>query len=118
MIPELTAAFGLATLGISLRPGLYYYTYVGFAIMDLRRLRDYGRIVAGSLWREVSDLRRCPDSRCRQRTVGARFDRHGGERVQRVGSAFAFTGARELSGGRPDLRRPYRSVTHSHVLLS
>jgi hypothetical protein len=33
MIPELTAAFGLATLGVSLLPGLYHYTYVGFAIM-------------------------------------------------------------------------------------
>lgn len=33
MIPELTAAFSLATLGVSLLPGLYYYTYVGVAIM-------------------------------------------------------------------------------------
>ena len=33
MIPEPIAAFGLATLGVSLLPGLYYYTYVGFAIM-------------------------------------------------------------------------------------
>jgi hypothetical protein len=33
MIAELTAALGLATLGVSLLRGLYYYACVGFAIM-------------------------------------------------------------------------------------
>ncbi len=111
MIPELTAAFGLATLGVSLRPGLYYYTYVGFAIIMAGSSPDrYGArfpifvgvltVAAGSVLLGLGSIG----------TVGSA--------VQRAGSAFAFTGARELSGGRPDLRRPYRSVTHSHVLLA
>jgi hypothetical protein len=33
MIPELTTAFGLTTLGISSLLGLYYYTYASFAIV-------------------------------------------------------------------------------------
>ncbi len=30
MLPQLSAAFGLTTLGISTLVGLYYYTYAGF----------------------------------------------------------------------------------------
>ena len=33
MVPELTTAFGLTTLGVSSLLGLYYYTYSGFAIV-------------------------------------------------------------------------------------
>jgi hypothetical protein len=33
MIPKLTAALCLATLGVRLLPGLHYHAYVGFAIM-------------------------------------------------------------------------------------
>jgi len=33
MVPELTKAFGLTTLGVSLLLGLYYYTYSSFAIV-------------------------------------------------------------------------------------
>ena len=37
MIPELTSAFALTTLGVSSLLGLYYYTYAGFAIVALKR---------------------------------------------------------------------------------
>ena len=33
MIPELSATFGLTTLGVSSLVGLYYYTYAAFAIV-------------------------------------------------------------------------------------
>jgi MFS family permease len=33
MLPELTKAFGLSTVGLSLLIGLYYYTYAGFSIL-------------------------------------------------------------------------------------
>jgi len=33
MVPELTKAFGLTTLGVSLLLGLYCYTYSSFAIV-------------------------------------------------------------------------------------
>jgi MFS family permease len=33
MLPELTTAFGLTTVGLSLLIGLYYYTYAGFSII-------------------------------------------------------------------------------------
>ena len=112
MIPEPIAAFGLATLGVSLLPGLYYSTYVGFAIMAGSSPDRYGArfpIFDGVLTVAAGSVH-----------VGARFDRHGGEQrlVQRTGSAFAFTGARELSGGRPDLGRCHRSISHSDVLLA
>ena len=37
MLPELTAAYGLSTLGVSSLLGLYYYTYSTFATC-LRRI--------------------------------------------------------------------------------
>src|SRR5712671_6547673 len=33
MLPELTRAFGLTTVGLSSLIGLYYYSYAGFAIL-------------------------------------------------------------------------------------
>src|SRR5258706_7738924 len=33
MLPELTAAFGLTTVGLSALVGLYYYTYALFAVL-------------------------------------------------------------------------------------
>ena len=33
MLPELTTAFGLDTVGLSSLIGLYYYSYAGFAIV-------------------------------------------------------------------------------------
>ena len=33
MLPELTTAFGLSTVGLSSLIGLYYYSYAGFAIV-------------------------------------------------------------------------------------
>src|SRR5258707_2399781 len=33
MLPELTTAFGLTTVGLSSLIGLYYYSYAGFAIV-------------------------------------------------------------------------------------
>src|SRR5476649_1025374 len=42
MMPELTAAFGLTTLGIGSLVGLYYYTYASFAIVAGATLDRYG----------------------------------------------------------------------------
>jgi len=43
MVPELTKAFGLTTLGVSSLLGLYYYTYSGFAIVAGARSTILGR---------------------------------------------------------------------------
>src|ERR1700678_4606553 len=42
MMPELTAAFGLTTLGIGSLVGLYYYTSATFAIVAGATLDRYG----------------------------------------------------------------------------
>lgn len=42
MVPELTTAFGLTTLGVSSLLGLYYYTYSSFAIVAGAALDRYG----------------------------------------------------------------------------
>ena len=42
MIPELTTAFGLTTLGVSSLLGLYYYTYSTFAIIAGASLDRWG----------------------------------------------------------------------------
>ena len=88
MIPELTAAFGLTTLGISSLWGLYYYTYAGFAIVAGASLDRYG----AKLPIAVGVHDRC----CRQRAVRPRLRSdmaETGRLLQGAGSAFAFTGA-------------------------
>ena len=42
MLPELTTAFGLTTLGVSSLLGLYYYTYSTFAIVAGASLDRWG----------------------------------------------------------------------------
>ena len=42
MVPELTTAFGLTTLGVSSLLGLYYYTYSSFAIVAGAALDRFG----------------------------------------------------------------------------
>lgn len=87
MIPQLTAAFGLTTLGISSLLGLYYYTYAAFAIVAGASLDRYGAklpifggvltVAAGSVLFGLG-------------SIGAA---EGGRLLQGAGSAFAFTGA-------------------------
>jgi MFS family permease len=87
MIPELTAAFGLTTLGISSLLGMYYYTYAGFAIVSGAALDRYGAklplfvgvltVAAGSVLFGLG-------------SIGAA---EGGRLLQGAGSAFAFTAA-------------------------
>ena len=89
MIPEPIAAFGLATLGVSLLPGLYYSTYVGFAIM------------AGS----------SPDR------YGARFPIFDGVLTVAAGSVQSGLGSIGTVGSRGWFRGPARPL-HSLVLAS
>ena len=87
MVPELSAAFGLTTLGISSLVGLYYYTYTGFAIVAGASLDRYGAkfpIAVGVLTTAVGSVLFGLGS------VGAA---ETGRLLQGAGSAFAFTGA-------------------------
>ena len=87
MIPELTAAFSLTTLGISSLLGLYYYTYAGFAIVAGASLDRYGAklpiavgvmtVAAGSVLFGLASMDMAETGRL----------------LQGAGSAFAFTGA-------------------------
>src|SRR5271157_290002 len=87
MIPELTAAFGLTTLGLSSLVGMYYYTYAAFAIIAGASLDRYGAkapiavgifaVAAGSVLFGLG-------------SIGAA---ESGRLLQGAGSAFAFTGA-------------------------
>jgi len=87
MIPELTSAFSLTTLGVSSLLGLYYYTYAGFAIVAGASLDRYGAsfpifvgvltVAAGSVLFGLG-------------SIGAA---ESGRLLQGAGSAFAFTGA-------------------------
>ncbi len=87
MIPELTAAFGLTTLGVSSLLGLYYYTYAGFAIVAGASLDRYGAklpifvgvltVAAGSVLFGLGSIGTVESARL----------------LQGAGSAFAFTGA-------------------------
>jgi MFS family permease len=87
MMPELTAAFGLTTLGIGSLVGLYYYTYAGFAIVAGATLDRYGAklpIFVGVLTTALGSVLFGLGS------IGAA---EGGRLLQGAGSAFAFTGA-------------------------
>ena len=89
MIPELIAALCLATLGVSLLPGLYYSTYVGFTIM------------VGS----------SPDR------YGARFPIFVGVLTIAAGSVLLGLGSTGTVGSRGWFRGPVRPL-HSLVLAN
>jgi len=87
MIPELTSAFALTTLGVSSLLGLYYYTYAGFAIVAGASLDRFGAnspIVIGVLATAAGSALFGLGS------IGAA---EAGRLLQGAGSAFAFTGA-------------------------
>ncbi|MDN3564145.1 MFS transporter [Paeniroseomonas aquatica] len=87
MIPELTAAFGLTTLGISALLGLYYYTYATFALVSGASLDRYGAklpIFIGILTTGIGSV---------LFGLGSMGLAEGGRLLQGAGSAFAFTGA-------------------------
>jgi len=87
MMPELTAAFGLTTLGIGSLVGLYYYTYASFAIVAGATLDRYGAklpIFVGVMTTALGSVLFGLGS------IGAA---ESGRLLQGAGSAFAFTGA-------------------------
>lgn len=87
MMPELTAAFGLTTLGIGSLVGLYYYTYAGFAIVAGAALDRYGAklpIFIGVLTTALGSV---------LFGLGSMGAAESGRLLQGAGSAFAFTGA-------------------------
>lgn len=87
MIPELTAAFGLTTLGVSALLGMYYYTYAGFALISGASLDRFGAklpIFIGLLATAAGSV---------LFGMGSMLSAEGGRLLQGAGSAFAFTGA-------------------------
>ena len=85
MMPELTAAFGLTTLGIGSLVGLYYYTYASFAIVAGATLDRYGAklpIFIGVMTTALGSVLFGLGS------IGAA---ESGRLLQGAGSAFAFT---------------------------
>jgi MFS family permease len=87
MVPELTTAFGLTTLGVSSLVGLYYYTYSTFAIIAGASLDRYGpkyAIPVGILLTAVGAI---------MFGLGSAGGAEVGRLLQGAGSAFAFTGA-------------------------
>jgi MFS family permease len=87
MIPELTATFGLTTLGVSALLGMYYYTYAGFALVSGASLDRFGAklpIFIGVLATAIGSV---------FFGFGAMTSVEGGRLLQGAGSAFAFTGA-------------------------
>ena len=87
MIPELTTAFSLTTLGVSALLGLYFYTYAGFAIVAGASLDRFGAnapIVIGVLATAAGSA---------LFGLGSFGAAEGGRLLQGAGSAFAFTGA-------------------------
>jgi MFS family permease len=87
MIPELTQAFGLTTLGVSSLLGLYYYTYSTFALLAGASLDRWGAkytIPAGVL---------CLAIGIAMFGIGSSSVAHMGRLLQGAGAAFAFVGA-------------------------
>ena len=87
MVPELTSAWSLSTLGLSSLLGLYYYTYAGFSIVASASLDRYGAkssIPAGIACLAIGAALFGLGS------VGAA---EAGRLMQGAGSAFAFVGA-------------------------
>jgi MFS family permease len=87
MVPELTSAFGLTTLGVSSLIGLYYYTYSTFAIVAgaaLDRLGAKYVIPAGIVITAAGTI---------LFGLGSADGAEAGRLLQGAGAAFAFTGA-------------------------
>jgi len=87
MVPELTAAFGLSTLGVSSLLGLYYYTYSTFAIVagaSLDRLGAKYVVPAGMVVTALGSI---------LFGLGSYHLAEAGRLLQGAGAAFAFTGA-------------------------
>jgi MFS family permease len=87
MIPELSAAFSLTTLGLSSLVGLYYYTYAAFSIVAGASLDRYGAklpIAAGVFAVAAGGV---------LFGLGSITSAEVGRLLQGAGSAFAFTGA-------------------------
>jgi MFS family permease len=87
MVPELTAAFGLTTLGVSSLLGLYYYTYSTFAIVAGASLDRWGAkytIPVGVFMLAIGIA---------MFGLGISWAASFGRLLQGAGAAFAFTGA-------------------------
>jgi len=87
MLPELTTAFGLTTLGVSSLLGLYYYTYSTFAIVAGASLDRWGAkytIPVGVLMLAVGIA---------MFGLGISWAATAGRLLQGAGAAFAFVGA-------------------------
>lgn len=87
MLPELTAAFGLTTLGVSSLLGLYYYTYSTFAIVAGASLDRWGAkytIPIGVFFLAIGIV---------MFGMGISWAANVGRLLQGAGAAFAFVGA-------------------------
>ncbi len=87
MLPELTTAFGLTTLGVSSLLGLYYYTYSTFAIVAGASLDRWGAkysIPIGVVLLAVGIV---------MFGLGISWAATVGRLLQGAGAAFAFVGA-------------------------
>jgi len=87
MLPELTAAYGLSTLGISSLLGLYYYTYSTFALLSGASLDRWGAkytIPTGIFFLAAGLM---------MFGVGISWMATVGRLLQGAGAAFAFVGA-------------------------
>jgi MFS family permease len=87
MLPELTTAFGLSTLGVSSLLGLYYYTYSTFSIVSGAALDRWGAkytIPIGVFALAVGIV---------MFGMGAAWAANVGRLLQGAGAAFAFVGA-------------------------
>ena len=87
MIPELTKAYGLTTLGVSSLLGLYYYTYSTFALVSGAALDRWGAkytIPIGIFLLAIGLV---------MFGVGSAWMAYVGRLLQGAGAAFAFVGA-------------------------
>jgi MFS family permease len=87
MVPELTAAFGLTTLGVSSLLGLYYYTYSTFAIIAGASLDRWGAkytIPIGVFFLAIGTI---------MFGMSVTWMANVGRLLQGAGAAFAFVGA-------------------------
>jgi MFS family permease len=87
MVPELTTAFGLTTLGVSSLLGLYYYTYSSFAIVAGAALDRYGAKYVIPIGIVVTGIGTIMFG------LGSAGGAETGRLLQGAGAAFAFTGA-------------------------
>jgi MFS family permease len=87
MIPELTQAYGLTTLGVSSLVGLYYYTYSTFALVSGAALDRWGAkytVPIGIFFLALG---------LAMFGVGSAWMAYMGRLLQGAGAAFAFVGA-------------------------